>query len=134
MILYLDASALVKRYVAEIGSDAVNEAIGRAEATGTSLISRAEVGAALAKTVRMGILTQEEAWEALRAFRREWPDLVRVQITEWVVARADDLAWEHGLRGYDAVHLAAALVCFNSPFGIRFVWTAGFQLTTAPFR
>jgi predicted nucleic acid-binding protein len=33
---------------------------------------------------------------------------VRVQVTETVVARADALAWERGLRGYDAVHLAAA--------------------------
>jgi hypothetical protein len=29
---------------------------------------------------------------------------------EPLVARAAALAWEHGLRGYDAVHLAAALV------------------------
>lgn len=39
----------------------------------------------------------------------EWPDFLRVQITEALVARADSLAWRHGLRGYDAVHLAAAL-------------------------
>ena len=26
-----------------------------------------------------------------------------------LVSRAATLAWEHGLRGYDAVHLAAAL-------------------------
>jgi len=78
--------------------------------TGTALISRAEVGAALAKAVRVGVLTREGARETLRVFRREWPDLVRVQVTEWVVARADALAWEHGLRGYGAVHLAAALV------------------------
>ena len=52
MILYLDASALVKRYVAEPGSAEVSEAISRAEAIGTALISRAEVAAALAKAVR----------------------------------------------------------------------------------
>ena len=28
---------------------------------------------------------------------------------ERLVARAETLAWEHGLRGYDAVHPAAAL-------------------------
>jgi predicted nucleic acid-binding protein len=33
-----------------------------------------------------------------------------VQVTEVVVARADTLAWDHGLRGYDAVHLAAASI------------------------
>ncbi|HEX6384610.1 MAG TPA: hypothetical protein VF177_08075 [Anaerolineae bacterium] len=31
-------------------------------------------------------------------------------MTETLVARADTLAWELGLRGYDAVHLASALL------------------------
>ena len=108
MILYLDASALVKRYVAELGSPEVSAAISRAQVTGTALISRAEVEAALAKAVRLQALTQEEGLASLQVFRNEWPDLVRVQVTEMVVAQAGSLAWDHGLRGYDAVHLAAA--------------------------
>jgi predicted nucleic acid-binding protein len=108
MILYLDASALVKRYVAELGSAEVSAAISRAQVTGTSLLSRAEVEAALARAVRVHALTQEEALASLQVFRNEWPDLMRVQVTEMVVARAGAFAWDHGLRGYDAVHLAAA--------------------------
>jgi predicted nucleic acid-binding protein len=110
MILYLDASALVKRYVAELGSDEVNAAISRADVTGTALVSRAEVAAALAKAVRVNALTREEALTSHQVFRNEWPDLVRVQVTEFVAARADTFAWDHGLRGCDAVHLAAASV------------------------
>ncbi len=110
MILYLDASALVKRYVAEPGSAEVSAAISRAKVTGTALVSRAEVAAALAKAVRVDALTREEALASLQVFRKEWPDLVRVQVTEMVVARAGTFAWDHGLRGYDAVHLAAASV------------------------
>ena len=109
MIVYLDSSALVKRYVAEAGSEAVNQLIGQADVVGTSLISRAEVTAALAKAVRVGLLQRDEAGSALQTFTAEWKDVLRLQLTETVVARAGDLAWEHGLRGYDAVHLAAAL-------------------------
>ncbi|MFC2015426.1 type II toxin-antitoxin system VapC family toxin [Chloroflexota bacterium] len=108
MILYLDASALVKRYVAELGSPEVSAAISRSQVTGTVPISRAEVEAALAKAVRLQALTQEEGLASLQVFRNEWPDLVRVHVTEMVVAQAGSLAWDHGLRGYDAVHLAAA--------------------------
>ncbi|GFP25865.1 hypothetical protein HKBW3S25_01346 [Candidatus Hakubella thermalkaliphila] len=108
MILYLDASALVKRYVAELGSAEVGQAVTKAEVVGTAIISRAEVAAALARSVRMSVLKEKDALASLQMFRNEWPDLVRVQITEIVVSRADTLAWEHGLRGYDAVHLAAA--------------------------
>ena len=130
MILYLDASALVKRYVAEPGSAEVSAAIAQAEVAGTALISRAEVAAALAKAVRMAALTQEEAWAGLQVFRNEWPDLVRVQMTEMVIARADAWAWEHGLRGYEAVHLAAASLWQDgmgervtlATFGLR-LWT-----------
>ena len=108
MILYLDASALVKRYVAELGSSEVSAAISLAQVTGTAILSRAEVEAALAKAVRIQALTEEEGLACLQVFRNEWLDLVRVQATEMVVAQAGVLAWDHGLRGYEAVHLAAA--------------------------
>ena len=108
MILYLDSSALVKQYVAERGSADVSDAIAGAQVIGTAMISRPEVAAALAKAVRMGALVRTEASACLRRFREEWADLIRVQISETLIARADAFAWDYGLRGYDAVHLAAA--------------------------
>ena len=109
MILYLDASALVKRYVAEVGSPQVEQVIAQANIKATAIISRAEVSAALGKAARMGTLSREEASMALQAFRSEWANLPRIALTEAIIARADEQAWEHGLRGYDAVHLAAAI-------------------------
>lgn len=108
MILYLDASALVKLYVTEHGSIETKAAVTSANLVGTSLISRAEVAAALGKAVRMGALRRTEGLSSLQMFRRAWNDLVRTPITETVVSRADLLAWKHHLRGYDAIHLAAA--------------------------
>ena len=45
-----------------------------------------------------------------RAPWTEWDHLIRLQVTEALLRRAGALAWEHALRGYDAVHLAAALL------------------------
>lgn len=109
MIAYLDASALVKRYVAERGSAETIELTTTAEVVATSLVSRAEVAAALAKAVRSGLLSDDEARKAQRTFAGEWPDLARIPVTEALVARAETLAWDHALRGYDAVQLASAL-------------------------
>lgn len=109
MILYLDASALVKRYVAEAGSAEVARVIDAARLVSTALISRAEVTAALAKAVRVGFATRKAAAKCLADFEADWPDLIRLEVSEAVVARAASVAWQHGLRGYDAVHLAAAL-------------------------
>ena len=113
MIVYFDSSALVKRYLAEADSAQVRTLLAEAVVTGTSLISRAEVSAALAKAVCMNWLTHDLAGQLLRVFQAQWADLITVDVTEAVVAQADSLAWEHGLRGYDAVHLASALLWQN---------------------
>jgi predicted nucleic acid-binding protein len=110
LIVYLDASALVKRYLAEAGSAAVDGLVAEASVVGTSLISRAEVAAAMARASRINILNSSEAEKALKAFRSQWPDLVATPVTQVLVANADTLAWEHGLHGYDAVHLASAML------------------------
>lgn len=109
MILYLDSSALVKRYVAEAGSADVAAAIAEARLLATAIISRAEVTAALAKAVRLGLATRNDAAAGLADFEADWPDLIRLEVSEAVVARAASVAWQQGLRGYDAVHLASAL-------------------------
>ncbi len=114
MIVYLDASALVKRYVAEAGSAEVEALIGAASAIGTAVVSRAEVAAALAKAARARLVTREAATKALEAFTSDWEHLIRLQLGESVAARAAALAWQHGLRGYDAVHLATALMWRDS--------------------
>ncbi len=55
------------------------------------------------------MVARDKAEAALLVFRAQWPHLARLQLTEPLLAQADALAWGHGLRGYDAVHLAAAL-------------------------
>jgi predicted nucleic acid-binding protein len=109
VIIYLDASALVKRYVAERGSKEVIELTAAAEIVATSLISRAEVAAAFARAVRLGVLDHDGGRRAQRRFSREWADFARVPVSEALVSRAEMLAWDYGLRGYDAMQLASAL-------------------------
>ena len=116
MIAYFDASALVKRHVDERGSRAAIEFAARAEVVATSFISRAEVAATLAKAVRAKLLEAADARAAQRAFAIEWPDIARIPVTEALVSRAETLAWEYGLRGYDAVQLASA-VLFQESLG-----------------
>lgn len=109
MIAYLDASALVKRYVVERGSRGTISLTAECDMIATSTVTRAEVAAALAKAARTGLVTETRARRAQRSFAADWPDLVRVPVTEALVERAETLAWDHGLRGYDAVQLASAL-------------------------
>ena len=109
MIVYLDASALVKRYVTERGSRETGALSAKADVVATSLVSRAEVAAALAKAVRLGIVEPDNGRRAQRAFASQWPDIAKVPVTEALMSRAEALAWDFALRGYDAVQLASAL-------------------------
>lgn len=110
MILYVDTSALVKKYVAETGSDVVNQAIGEAKSVGMTAVGRVEAVAAFSKAMRMGVLTPDEGKAILKLFYKEWSGIAQIGVTDAVVARAEAIAWEHQLRGYDAVHLASALL------------------------
>jgi uncharacterized protein len=110
VILYLDASALVKRYIKERYSEQVNAWIDAAEMIVTGLITRVEVSAAIARAGRMNLISSEGALEALCQFRMEWESFQRLPITENTVIRGDFLAYEHDLRGFDATHLACALI------------------------
>ena len=104
----------------------------RADVVATSLVSRAEVAAALAKAVRLGIVEADNGRKAQRAFARQWPDIAKVPVTEALVSRAEALAWDFALRGYDAVQLASALT-WQEAVGVeitlatfdRQLWDAG---------
>jgi predicted nucleic acid-binding protein len=110
MIVYLDASVLVKRYIDELGTAEVNALIVEADFSVTNLISRAEVAAAIMRASRMDIINREEALDATKKFSSEWESIQRLPVTEAIVVQAENLVMNYDFRGYDAVHLAAALL------------------------
>ena len=68
MVLYLDTSALLKRYVAEPESKDVNAKMDEATAIATALITRAEVAAAPSKARRDNRIAADEARRAEQEF------------------------------------------------------------------
>ena len=69
------------------------------------------MGAALARAARGNRLDAHGARRAQQQFAEDWPDFGKVPVTDSLLTHAETLAWKHGLRAYDAVQLAAALVC-----------------------
>jgi len=109
LIAYFDSSALVKMLVSEEESAATLALASSVEQVATVAISRAEVAAALAQAARVGRLGRAAALGAHRRFLRDRPDLIEVPVDAALIARAEQLVWDHELRAYDAVQLAAAL-------------------------
>lgn len=110
MILYLDTSALVKLYAVEEGRETVERAVEEAGRISTSAVAYAEGRAALARKLREGVFSEEEHREAVAALDEDWRTLEVLSVTENVARFAGDLAERHALRGFDAVHLASALL------------------------
>ena len=109
-ILYLDTSALVKQYVQEHGSKDVQKLIQTADHAGTSQISRTEMAAALARATRTGLIPGSEGESAWNAFLADWESITRLKVSGQVIERSGVLAWTYPLRGYDALHLASAVL------------------------
>lgn len=108
--IYVDSSALAKRYLLEPGTGEV-EALLQAGPVATSVVTRAEVVAAIARSVREGSLDRQGAGLLRQRLAEHWPDAVRHEVTDEIASQAAELAWEYGLRGFDAIHLATALSC-----------------------
>ena len=108
-MIYLDTSALVKRFVAEKGSDRVREIVSAGAPAATSKIGYAEVHAALARRRRDGSLSTRQYTKACRNFEEDWQTYIRVELQDEVLLLARDLIRRRPLRGFDAIHLASAL-------------------------
>jgi len=109
---YLDSSGIVKRYVSERGSAWVVSitGIGAQNEILTTLMSGAEVVAAICKSGRTGSITAQDVMKALATFKSEFrTHFVVITVSDQTVDSAMTLAEKHGLRGYDSVQLATAL-------------------------
>jgi len=108
-IIYFDTSALVKKYVKELGSDQIGESYSMAELIGTALITPPEMASALSRAVRRKIIDADKASVAWNMFGKDWDTYFVVDVNQALIGRASALVWEQELRGYDAIHLAALL-------------------------
>ncbi len=108
MIAYFDTSALIPLVVEEAGSEPASQLWDAAERVVTVRLTYPEGRAALAQARRLGRLTLRRYRTARDGFEDLWRQLDRVEVTAGLAQRAGELAEELALRGYDAVHLAAA--------------------------
>ena len=110
-VYFLDSSALVKRYISETGSEwvlglfdpALNHEVFVAAVTGVEIV------AAITRRARGGNISATDATAVRSQFRGDLQtDYQIIEITESIVSSGMTLAETYGLRGYDAIQLAAS--------------------------
>jgi uncharacterized protein len=112
---YLDTSALVKRYVPEVGSGWVAQ-LCQQEPVATSLITVSEIASALTRRTREGVLTDDQRDLLWEAFIRDARSFTVIGIAQSVAQQASMLLigapLTVRLRTLDALHVASAQQAF----------------------
>lgn len=108
MITYIDTSTLIKLLIDEVGTVEAGQIWDEPDILVGARLGHVEARAALAAALRQGRISSEVLRSAVQGLEVLWSQLSVVEVDEDVMRLAGDLAATHGLRGYDAVHLAAA--------------------------
>jgi predicted nucleic acid-binding protein len=119
-IHYLDASAWVKRYVSEKGSERVNAWMNRNPLLASAPLGVTEVLCTIVRKARAGDLSPKERDRIVTHAWTDFDAFAHVYHTPPVLERVHDVTLRFGLRGADTVHLASALWLQNhAPSGIE---------------
>lgn len=109
MRLYVDTSALLKRYFKEQGSDSKQlMLVEEAEEIVVSMITSAELLGALRRAVTGNRIDEESAASVANDFELMQEDFLWRAVDELVKNKADEISWATGSRGMDSIHVATA--------------------------
>lgn len=108
-MIYLDSSALVKRYVAEDGSDAIDRLLADHPYAATSRLAYPEILSALYRKHRAREFSAGILGELIAAFESDWEKLFILEFDEDLLPIVKPAIRKHAIRGADAVHLASGM-------------------------
>jgi predicted nucleic acid-binding protein len=120
---YFDTSALVKRYVSEIGSVRARSLLNRHRFL-SSAIAPIELMSALCHRAASGELTPADFARIQSKLKKDRLVWELVEVTPGVLNQAEQLVMQTSLRTLDALHVATAL-SFQTMSGIRVPFITG---------
>jgi predicted nucleic acid-binding protein len=114
MILYLDTSALVKRYFREPFSDEVVSRWEEATEIMISSVAYAEALASFYRKKREVNLKKALVRRVIEAFRLDWKSFIRIEVNDELNEYLNRALERYSLRGFDAIHLASSVLVRES--------------------
>ncbi len=110
MITYLDTSALIKLYIKEEGTEIIRKAIESADLVATSKVAYVEARAVLSRLRQEKMIKEKDYKLIKKSLQQDWNKYLVVELTDKVIDLGGDLTEKYNLRGFDAIHLASALI------------------------
>lgn len=121
MMLYLDTSSLVKLYVNEAYSETVRTWVDEAETVATCRTAFPEALSAMTRRLHAGDIGKKDYEQLVKTFEQDWPHCVSLDFDEH---EAGLLVKKHGIRGFDAIHLASAKMLFLAQKGVELFFSS----------
>lgn len=131
MVTYLEASAWVKRYLAETGSARVEQLFAEDRRLATATFGLIEILAALARAQRAGKIDDRSYRKGTANAIADFGRFTVVDFTREVFALARDAAGTYALRAGDTMHLASATALRETHQEPVCIVTADRELATA---
>jgi len=123
-VLYLDSSALAKRYLAEAGTSDVTAAMAVESIVSTSAVGYAELRGAFARALREGRVDPGTHAAVVALLDAHWSRYLVIAADDARMREAGRLIDHHSthtLRAFDAIHLASALrLADGNPASVTF--------------
>jgi len=107
--VFLDSSALAKRYVEEPGSREVDALCAHATELALAVVCVPEISSALNRRVREGVLTQPHYVAAKRRLSANVRDAIIIDPVPSDITSAIAILESNTVRAMDALHVACAL-------------------------
>lgn len=111
MITYCDTCCLVKFYVSEQYSDWIRKTLLNKKYLVTCRVAKAEIWSAITRRLHHKSVLPEQYQNWIKTIENDWNSL---NIIDFDDDNAAMLARQHGLRGFDAIHLSSALIVQSS--------------------
>lgn len=122
-LIYLDSSAVIKLFLEEPGSGAVEAAVRAPDAhCVTSDLTYAEIHGFLSRALSLGRITQVQQQQLVQGFQIWFDSLAHSAMAFARIQRAGKQAVLHNLRGADAIHLVTAIECLATSLNDRRVF------------
>ena len=121
-MIYLDSSALVKRYTEEAGTDSVKSILATSGLITTSKLTYPEILSALMRKVRSGEIEKKTFHGIVDKFDKDWDHILVLDFHNDLLPIVKTLIEKHPLKAADAIHLSSALwLKLSSKVAVTFV-------------
>ncbi len=108
-MIYLDSSALVKKYLKEKGTGRIKSLLKDANAVATSKLAYPELISAFVRKHRDRAISETELHQALGDFEGDLEAMLIIDLQDELFPFIKKILKKYHLKGADSVHLASAL-------------------------